>query len=456
MYKFNDFDLPECLLERLEKIGYTEPTPIQEKAIPIALDGRDVLGSAQTGTGKTAAFGLPMLAKLIENGQNRALILTPTRELAKQVIDVLKKFLDKKTKLDTALLIGGESMYKQLQALKKRPQLIVGTPGRVNDHLEQQTLQLATTHFLILDEMDRMLDMGFGVQIDAILRHMPEKRQTLMFSATIPPSIIKLSQKYLINPEHISIDAINKPIDNLTQTILRVSEENKFDTLTSQLQEHTEKEGSILIFVQTKRSADQLSFKLNRKGYQTKAIHGDLRQNQRARAIRGFRKKEYKILVATDVVARGLDIPHIDVVINYHLPECPEDYIHRIGRTARAGAKGEAICLVSSQDGFKWKTINRMLAGEEVKPLPFRRSKKSPLPRKSKNHRFSSRRPSFSKKESYTENNNSDRSQKRSNKKTPEAEKTFVKKKAKKKGFTGLKKVFVFKKHRKKAKPVAS
>lgn len=359
MDNFQSLSLPQTLADALAVMSYVIPTPIQAKAIPIALEGRDILGSAQTGTGKTAAFGLPMLTHLINNPQNIALVLTPTRELAMQVIDVLKKLLGKENnKLRSALLIGGASMRDQFRALKNHPRLIVGTPGRINDHLERGSLLLKKTSFLVLDETDRMLDMGFGIQIDAILEHIPEKRQTLMFSATLPKPIIRLAQKYLNNPERIAIDPLNIAAENIKQDIIRIPEAEKYPKLINEL---TSRQGSILVFVKTKRGADKLAFKLNKQDFNSKAIHGDLRQNQRERVINDFRKEKCRILIATDVVARGLDIPHIKHVINYDLPQCPEDYIHRIGRTARAGAEGSALSLIAPQDSNKWFAINRLL-----------------------------------------------------------------------------------------------
>jgi ATP-dependent RNA helicase DeaD len=285
-------------------------------------------------------------------------VLTPTRELAMQVIDVMRKLLGKEGKVRSALLIGGASMRDQFIALKSNPRLIVGTPGRINDHLDRGSLRLNKTNFLVLDETDRMLDMGFGIQIDAILEHLPENRQTLMFSATLPKGIVRLAQKYLNKPERIAVDSVTMAAENIKQDIVRTSEAEKYNKLVNELDI---REGSILVFVKTKRGADQLAFKLNKEDFNSRAIHGDLKQNQRERVINDFRKEKCRILIATDVVARGLDIPHIKHVINYDLPQCPEDYIHRIGRTARAGAEGSALSLVSPQDSGKWHAINRLM-----------------------------------------------------------------------------------------------
>lgn len=358
MENFQSLELPAILAEALTYMNYSIPTPIQAQAIPLALEGRDILGSAQTGTGKTAAFGLPLLAHLLNNPNSAAIVLTPTRELAMQVSEVMRNLLGNDTTIRGALLIGGASMGDQLRTLKSRPRLIVGTPGRINDHLERGTLRLNNTDFLVLDETDRMLDMGFGIQIDAIIEHLPEKRQTLMFSATLPKGIVRLAQKYLQNPERVAVASDTLTADNIKQDFLRTSEGDKYSTLVTEL---SNREGSILVFVKTKRGADQLAFKLNKDDYNSKAIHGDLKQNQRERVISDFRKEKCRILIATDVVARGLDIPHIKHVINYDMPQCPEDYIHRIGRTARAGAEGSALSLISPQDSGKMYAINRLL-----------------------------------------------------------------------------------------------
>jgi len=364
MNNFEHFNLPSALADSLERMNFTSPTPIQAKAIPFALEGRDILGSAQTGSGKTAAFGIPMLAKLLEEPSGLGLVITPTRELATQVLDVFKKLIGKNKTIKTALLIGGANMGKQISDLKKRPQIIVGTPGRINDHLERRILKLQNAKFLVLDETDRMLDMGFGPQIEEIVRHIPEDRQTLLFSATLPKQIVRLSQKYLNNPERISVDCVHTPAAKIKQDLIHLADKEKYPKLIEEVQT---RDGSILIFVNTKRGADELAFRLNRKDIDAKAIHGDLRQSQRERVIRGFRKQNYRVMVATDVVARGLDIPHIEHVINYDLPQCPEDYIHRIGRTARAGAEGAALCLISPRDRGKWFAIQRLLNPEAPK-----------------------------------------------------------------------------------------
>ncbi|PIR39705.1 MAG: ATP-dependent RNA helicase [Alphaproteobacteria bacterium CG11_big_fil_rev_8_21_14_0_20_39_49] len=358
MKTFKEMGLPEALNHTLQHLQFNEPTPIQQQAIPLALEGRDILGSAQTGTGKTAAFGIPLVTKLMTDSNGMALVMTPTRELATQVLKQLQDMLGRNSKIKTAMLIGGDSMVKQLQQLRNRPRLIVGTPGRINDHLERGSLMLNNADFLVLDETDRMLDMGFSIQIDNIMKYMTGSRQTLLFSATLPKNIVKIADKYLKDPVHISVSPTSSPAANITQDIMRISEAEKYDTFLSELDR---REGSIIVFVKTKYGTEKMAIKLAKKGYSADAIHGDLRQSKRERVIEAFRRKKYRILVATDVAARGLDIPHIEHVINYDLPQCAEDYIHRIGRTARAGAKGCALNLVSPQDKSKWAAIEKLL-----------------------------------------------------------------------------------------------
>ncbi len=358
MNNFADLGLPESLVNVLNNINFITPTPIQEQAIPAALQGRDILGSAQTGTGKTAAFVLPMICHLQNNPQSTALILLPTRELAQQVVEAANAMLGKDDKIFSALLIGGDPMGKQLNQLKRNPRIIVGTPGRINDHLLRRTLKLTRTDFLVLDETDRMLDMGFGIQLEQIAKFLPGQRQTLMFSATLPANIIGLSKKYLTDPVRIAIGSTTAVADNVHQEIIKTNDAQKYGELMNQLKA---RDGSVLIFVKTKYGAERLAKKLSKENQSAEAIHGDLRQNRREKVIANFREMKYRILVATDIAARGLDIPHIQSVINYDLPQCPEDYIHRIGRTARAGAAGVAVNLLTATDSAKWKAIYKLL-----------------------------------------------------------------------------------------------
>jgi superfamily II DNA/RNA helicase len=354
---FNAFGLPPKLLQALERMKFTTPTPIQEQAIPMAMEGRDILGSAQTGTGKTGAFGIPVIAKLTDNPQAAALIMTPTRELAAQVMAALQQMIPVPS-IKTALLIGGEPMPKQFRQLQMHPRLIVGTPGRINDHLARGTLKLNNVRFLVLDETDRMLDMGFGIQIEKIVNHIPKERQTMLFSATLPPDIVKLSSKYMNNPQRISAGSTTDAAPNIEQELIHTTDVEKYTRLMEQLAKH---KGSAIIFVKTKFGTEKLAAKLTRDNHRSDAIHGDLRQTRRDRVIQGFRDKKFRVLVATDLAARGLDVPHIELVINYDLPQAPEDYIHRIGRTARAGASGRAINMLTSADRIKWNAIQRLM-----------------------------------------------------------------------------------------------
>lgn len=372
MSTFQHMDLPTPLAQALQHMQFKQPTPIQAKTIPLALAGKDILGSAQTGTGKTGAFGIPLITHLLTNPDACALVMTPTRELATQVMNQLQLMLGK-TKVNAALLIGGEAMPKQLKLLRRRPRLIVGTPGRINDHLQRNTLKLDQSNFLVLDETDRMLDMGFTVQIETILKRMPKQRQTLLFSATLPSNISRIAKQYLKNPERIAINETLKVAKNIQQDIRHIKEADKYTTLLAELDE---REGSIIVFVKTKAGTEKMAQRLAKKGYQADAIHGNLRQHKRERVLRGFRKKRYRILVATDVAARGLDIPHIEHVINYDLPHCAEDYIHRIGRTARAGAAGFALSLISPADKRKWRAIDILLNPEKKDAKPRKRNDK--------------------------------------------------------------------------------
>jgi superfamily II DNA/RNA helicase len=370
MQNFNELNLPKNLLKALDAMKFQVPTPIQAQTVPVALDGQDVLGTAQTGTGKTGAFAIPLAAKLIDQPEESVLVLTPTRELATQVIGVFNQLLTEDKSIRTALLIGGESIDHQFRQLKSRPRVIVGTPGRINDHLKRGTLKLKHTNSLVLDETDLMLDMGFDVQIATIIAKMPQEgRHTMMFSATLPKKIEGMAAKYLNNPVRVSVGQQSTPGTNIEQDVLMTTDQDKYTRLLEQLDK---REGSIIVFVKTKRGADRLSVKLNDEDHKSGAIHGDLRQNKRDRVLSAFRNKKYRIMVATDVAARGIDIPHIRHVINYDLPQCPEDYIHRIGRTARAGEKGFAVSFVTSKEKGKWFAIERLLDPNAKREAPRR------------------------------------------------------------------------------------
>lgn len=358
MTNFNEFGLSERLLHTLTAIGFTKATPIQAAAIPLALQGRDILGSAQTGTGKTGAFSIPMIEYLYNNPHKTALVLTPTRELAKQVLDNIHAMSSKKAKLNTAFIIGGEPYGKQFAQLRQKARIIVGTPGRINDHLDKGGIDLSACGFLVLDETDRMLDMGFGVQLDRINKHLPQERQTLLFSATMPHNIMDLSRKYLKNPERISMGETNIVAPKIKTQIMRINHEKKHDEMVRQLRE---REGTVIIFVKTKYGTEKMAKRLREDGFTADALHGDLRQRKRDQVMQAFRNKKFRILCATDIAARGLDVPHIEHVINHDLPQVAEDYIHRMGRTARAGAEGAALTFISPADKGTWRDIERLL-----------------------------------------------------------------------------------------------
>jgi superfamily II DNA/RNA helicase len=373
--KFSDFSgLSTHVLASLESMKFETPTPIQTQAIPLVLAGKDVLGSAQTGTGKTGAFAIPMVSKLINNEIQGALVLTPTRELAAQVLVSINQVLGKSNGINVALLIGGEDIRRQMQQLRRLPRIIVGTPGRINDHIERGTIQLSKFNYVVLDETDRMLDMGFGQQIDSIIAEVSQTRQTLMFSATMPNNIMQMASKYLKNPERIAIGSCLQPVAAIDQQSIKLVEEQKYDHLVKEL---TAREGSVVVFVKTKFGAKKIADKLYRDHFKAEAIHGNLRQNKRDQVIQGFKNKKFRILVATDVAARGLDVPHVAHVINHDLPQCPEDYIHRIGRTARAGATGSAVNFITPQDNRLWRAIERFMNTGESGDTQNGRSERS-------------------------------------------------------------------------------
>ena len=379
MKNFNELDIENKLKSSIKYSNFITPTPIQSQAIPIALEGKDVLGTAQTGTGKTLAFTIPLINKLIINKNAMALIICPTRELASQVMGTISKLTLGDIRIGNALLIGGESMQKQLRQLNKRARIIVGTPGRINDHLKRKSLNLSRVNYLVLDETDRMLDMGFTPQIEIILKFIPKEHQTLLFSATLPNNILKISEKYLRKPERISVGSVSTPIDKIKQETIQINQDKKYHELINQL---VERNGSILVFVKTKHGADKIVKRLKYDGHLADAIHGNLRQSKRDRVINNFRNGKSRILIATDVAARGLDIPLIKHVINYDLPQVPEDYIHRVGRTGRAGKEGSSLTFITPNDRSMWNSIKKLIDPNFVeskhnKDKNFRSNKKS-------------------------------------------------------------------------------
>ena len=390
---FSSMGLAATITHALEAMHFSDPTPIQLETIPPALKGLDILGSAPTGTGKTAAFSIPLVSWIINNPHGTALILTPTRELALQVLSTVQALLGRNREVKTALLIGGVPIRQQFNQLRLNPRIIVGTPGRINDHLNQSTVDLSRVGFLVLDETDRMLDFGFQQQLLTILKELPTKRQTLLFSATLPPDIKKISAQYLTNAVRVEVGQDNLP-EKITQETLHIDESEKYKMLLSLLEKH---QGSVLIFSKTKFGSERLSVRLRGDKHSSQAIHGDLRQSARDRVIREYRNQKFRILVATDVAARGLDIPHIECVINFDLPQCPEDYVHRIGRTGRAGASGIAINFVSPSDGAKWRAICYILNPND-KPKPSSRARtqtreSSPYQRSARSQSYDPNKP---------------------------------------------------------------
>lgn len=399
--KFMDFDLPDFLTGNLEKGNIIHPSPVQEKSLPHSLEGKDILASAQTGTGKTLAFLLPIITRMMQNSESNCLIMAPTRELAMQVNEAAFRLLNKDIGIKTISLIGGEPIKKQIFQLKSLEEgavrnerkndrrgkdsrfvrnqrftsyamptggngihkslIIVGTPGRIKDHLLNGNIKLDKAHFLVLDETDRMLELGFKDDIEEIIGYMPpkEERQTLMFSATIPKNIAELSKKYLNDPVRVDIEKKPENAPKITQEIIKYVYSRKLNLLTEFLNAN---EGSAIIFVKTKMGAEDLAAKLANEGLLARAIHGDLKQKEREFVIKSMKGEKIRIMVATDVAARGIHIPHIRYVINYDLPQCKEDYIHRIGRTGRAGEEGRAITFVNQDDRAEGAMANIYMA----------------------------------------------------------------------------------------------
>ena len=364
MTTFKDFALPEALQHKLDALGFDTPTPVQEHAIPAALEHRDILGSAQTGTGKTAAFSIPLLTKIMNHADVYGIIVTPTRELALQVDEQICALLSAKSKIRSVVLIGGASIERQVQALGKRPKIIVGTPGRILDHLERKSLDLSGFNYVVLDETDRMLDMGFSAPIAEIFSHVSKERQTLLFSATLPKNIQKISAQYLQNPVRIEMGQVNSVGDNIVQSTQFVSKDGKFEMLVDALREHDQ---SAIVFMNSKFATEKMAKRLKSAGITAEAIHGDLRQSKRERVISNLRDNKFRVLVATDVAARGIDVPHIHQVINFDLPRQTEDYIHRIGRTGRNGAQGIALNLATRDDMEKLNEIERLINPKAAK-----------------------------------------------------------------------------------------
>ena len=359
---FKNLGLSDELLNTIQKEGYSEATPVQERAIPLINKGMDILAGAQTGTGKTAAFALPILNRLQQSKSKkrkvRALILTPTRELAAQVNNSFRTY-GTALPFKTIEIFGGVSMRPQKSKLKKGVDIVVATPGRLLDHLSQNTIDLSGVEVFVLDEADRMLDMGFKRDIEKVIKQLPERRQNLLFSATFPKEIQKLASRLLNSPKKIQVASENSTAEKVKQTVYPVDQSRKRDLLIHSIKENNWFQ--VLVFIKTKRAADKLTRQLNKKGILSDTIHGNKTQAARSKALEGFKKGKVQVLVATDVAARGIDIDLLPVVINFNLPMVAEDYIHRIGRTARAGKEGEAISLVCAEEFNLLSDIERLL-----------------------------------------------------------------------------------------------
>ncbi|MEG0259652.1 MAG: DEAD/DEAH box helicase [Lysinibacillus sp.] len=366
MTNFSELNISESTLRSLKRMGFEEATPIQEGTVRFAMEGRDVLGQAQTGTGKTAAFGIPLIEKIDpKNPAIQALIIAPTRELAIQVSEELYKLgYDKRVKLLS--VYGGQEIGRQIRALKNKPQIIVGTPGRILDHINRRTLKLDEVQTLVLDEADEMLNMGFIEDINTILENVPSSRQTLLFSATMPPAIRKIAETFMNNPEIVKIKAKEMTVENIEQFFVKATEREKFDALSRLLD--VQKPELAIIFGRTKRRVDELSQALSVRGYLAEGIHGDLSQAKRISVLRQFKEGKIDILIATDVAARGLDISGVTHVYNFDIPQDPESYVHRIGRTGRAGKSGTAITFVTPRE-MGYLRIVEETTKKRMKPL---------------------------------------------------------------------------------------
>ena len=362
---FNNFGLSSEVVRGTQAMGFTEPTPIQLRAFPIVLEGKDLIGTAQTGTGKTAAFALPILTLLAKHGKFRCLVLEPTRELAAQVETAFRDY-GRFTDLRVTVLHGGVGYGKQKQDLKHGIDIVVATPGRLLDHLEQRTVNFRDVNILVLDEVDRMLDMGFLPQVRSIVEKISTDRQTLLFSATLPPEIERLSKWVLRDPELIEIGARRSPAETVTHAVYPVAAEQKFDLLIALL-ERTNFD-SVLIFCRTKQNADRVAHFLKHAKHSVAVLHSNRTQRERMEALEGFKSGKYEVMVATDIASRGLDIAGVSHVINYDVPEHPEDYVHRIGRTGRAQNVGDAFTLMNGEEVAALQAIEHFI-GQKIPRL---------------------------------------------------------------------------------------
>lgn len=348
MVKFSDLNISETTLKSVRRMGFEEATPIQEGTIRLGMEGKDIIGQAQTGTGKTTAFGIPLVEKIdTRDGNVQGLVIAPTRELAIQVSEELYR-LGKDKNVRILSVFGGQEIGRQIRALKNRPQIIVGTPGRLIDHINRRTLKLDNVNTLVLDEADEMLNMGFIEDIQSIMSNVPESRQTLLFSATMPDPIRRIAEKFMKSPEIVKIKSKEMTVENIEQFFVKSVEREKFDILSRLLNVHQPE--LAIVFGRTKRRVDELAHALNIRGYLAEGIHGDLSQAKRMSVLKQFKANKIDVLVATDVAARGLDISGVTHVYNFDIPQDPESYVHRIGRTGRAGKKGVAVTFVTPRE----------------------------------------------------------------------------------------------------------
>ena len=366
---FAQFGLSDELMKAVGDLGYEMPSPIQRKTIPLLLEGKDIIGQAQTGTGKTAAFALPVLQRIdTTTSRVQALVLTPTRELAIQVAEAFHSYAKHLGRVRVLPVYGGQSISQQIKHLRSGVQIIVGTPGRIMDHLRRETIDISALKMVVLDEADEMLNMGFQEDVEWILSHTPETRQTALFSATMPRSVKRIAEKYLQNAVNIEIEQKTMTVPTISQFYLNVSENQKTDALTKMLETETASGEAVLIFHRTKLGADALTDKLQARGYAAEAMHGDMNQSQREAVVKKLKSGAVEIVVATDVAARGLDVERIATVINYDMPSDTENYVHRIGRTGRAGRVGKAVLFVTPRQQRMLREIERYTK-QKIEPL---------------------------------------------------------------------------------------
>jgi ATP-dependent RNA helicase RhlE len=344
------------ILQVLERIKFKTPTPIQRKAIPLAIEGKDVMGIAQTGTGKTHAFAIPMV-QLLAQKEGVGIVMAPTRELAIQIDEAFGP-IAQAFGMKTACLIGGASMEEQVRALRRKPRILIATPGRLNDHMGRWNVMTHDVTMLVLDEADRMLDMGFAPQIDRILKYLPKDRQTMLFSATMPEKIMEIASKYMKLPISVEIARSGTTVELVTQELFIVRKDMKLKLLGKLIQKY---HGAILLFSRTKHNAKKITRSLKEMGHRAAEIHSDRSLSQRREALEGFKSGRYKVLVATDIAARGIDVTGIELVVNFDLPEDAENYVHRIGRTARAGHKGHAVSFATPDQSRDVKDIEKLI-----------------------------------------------------------------------------------------------